>query len=245
MEFAGGWDSVAVLVGRWVERRPRRPDVEAQLRREVRLMPWLAPRLPLAVPVPELVSDDPLVVRHPLVPGEPTAGADPAHGRALGGFLRALHATPTAGAADLGVARADHDGALDRFGAEVVPLLPASRRGAALALLDAARGLPADTVVHGDIGPEHVLADGTGLTGVIDFGDTHLGDPAIDLAWALHGAARPFADAVAESFGVTGEQRERALVWHRLGPWHEVTHAFDTGASPAGGVEGVLDRLSP
>ncbi|MFT7836086.1 phosphotransferase [Saccharothrix sp. BKS2] len=245
MEFAGGWGSVAVLVGDRVERRPRRPDVEPQLRREVRLMPWLAPRLPLPVPVPELVSDDPLVVRHVLVPGEPTGGVDPAHGRALGAFLRALHATPPAGAAALGVAPADRAGALDRFAAEVVPLLPAAVRARAGALLDAVRDLPADAVVHGDVGPEHVLADGAGLTGVIDFGDAHLGDPALDLAWALHGTARPFADAVAESYGVTGEQRARALLWHRLGPWHEVTHAFDTGTSPEEGLAAVLDRLSP
>lgn len=244
VEFAGGWDSAAVLVDGWVERRPRRPEVEAQLRREVRLMPWLAPRLPLAVPVPELVSEDPLVVRHVLVPGDPTEGAGSGHGHALGVFLRALHACPPAGAAERGVAPAGHADALDRFAAEVVPMLPAPSRSPARALLDAARDLPADTLVHGDLGPEHVLADGARLTGVIDFGDVHLGDPAIDLAWALHGTARPFAEAVAVAYGVTGELRARSLVWHRLGPWHEVTHALDTGTSPAEGLAGVLTRLA-
>ncbi|WP_158849772.1 phosphotransferase [Saccharothrix deserti] len=107
MDFDGGWDSLARLVdGRWVERRPRRPDVVEQLRRETRLMPWLAPRLPLPVPVPEVVSEEPFVVRHVLVPGEPLE--IPEHGHQLGLFLRALHDCPADEAIRLGVPRRTH-----------------------------------------------------------------------------------------------------------------------------------------
>ncbi|WP_433025623.1 phosphotransferase [Actinomycetospora sp. CA-053990] len=46
--IGSGWDSDAVLVdGRWVERTARRPAAEAGLRREARLLPWLAAWLPL------------------------------------------------------------------------------------------------------------------------------------------------------------------------------------------------------
>ncbi|MDA3628734.1 phosphotransferase [Saccharopolyspora sp. WRP15-2] len=249
MEFSGGWDCAARLVGgRWVERRPRRPEVAVQLRREVRLMPWLAARLPLPVPVPEVVGEDPLVVRHLLVPGEPEERLDAVHGRALGRFLRCLHECPVADAIARGVpadAAADRARMVARFRAEVVPMLAVDLQRAGLALLDSVLEFPADVLVHGDLGPEHVLADGSGLTGVIDFGDVGIGDPAVDLSWALHGTSTVFADGLAAEYGVTSSQRERALVWHRLGPWHEVTHGADIGDADMvrSGLAGVLDRL--
>ncbi|MFD9964924.1 aminoglycoside phosphotransferase family protein [Amycolatopsis sp. NPDC058986] len=252
MDFPGGWDSAARLVdGRWVERRPRRPEVAARLRAEVRLMPWLAPRLPLPVPVPHVLSEAPLVVRHELVPGEPLERADADAGHRLGVFLRALHDAPSDEAIRRGVPSAEeaakeHAAMIDRFRAEVVPMLPADHRPAAGALLDATRELSGDTLVHGDLGPEHVLAGENGLTGIIDFGDTHIGDAAIDLAWALYGTPRTFADAVATTYDATSEQRERALRWHQLGPWHEVTHGLDT-ADPdtvRDGLDGVVARLA-
>jgi aminoglycoside phosphotransferase (APT) family kinase protein len=298
VELVGGWDSAATLVeGRWVERRPRRDEVAGQLRREVRLMPWLAPRLPLLVPVPYVLSEVPLVVRHELVPGEPLAspGApalpdahymatnepsillpgparkshsciDPQvarypglarkfhswaeHGRRLGAFLRALHDCPVREAVRHGLldardAAGEHARTLDDFRARVVPLVPVGQRGTALALLDELREPPGDTVVHGDLGPEHVLVRDGVLSGVIDFGDAHAGDAAIDLAWALYGTPAAFAGALAAAYGVVDSQRERALAWHRLGPWYEVTHGLDTddAATVRGGLAGLLSRL--
>ncbi|KAA5830149.1 phosphotransferase [Saccharopolyspora hirsuta] len=251
MDFSGGWDSAARLVGgRWVERWPRRPEVAAQLRREVGLMPWLAVRLPLAVPVPELVSEEPLVVRHLLVPGEPPERLEAGHGRALGRFLRCLHGCPVSDAVARGVPSsaevvADRVATAARFRADVLPMLTGDQRRAGLALLDVLPELPAEVLVHGDLGPEHVLGDASGLTGVIDFGDVNIGDPAVDLSWALHCTPAAFADALAEEYGVTGGQRERALVWHRLAPWHEVTYGMDVGDPGVvrSGLAGVAARL--
>jgi aminoglycoside phosphotransferase (APT) family kinase protein len=39
--------------------------------------------------------------------------------------------------------------------------------------------------VHGDFYARHVLYHGGRLTGVIDWGDVHIGDPAVDLAIAF------------------------------------------------------------
>lgn len=253
MEISDGWDSVAVLVdGRWIERRPRRPEVAAQLRRETRLMPWLAPRLPLAVPVPSVVLENPLVVRHVLVRGRPIAMPGAEHGRAVGAFLHALHGSPPVAAVEHGLPSSaevigDRVVEIDRFRTEVVPIVPAVHRDSARAILDAVEAFPADTVVHGDLGPEHVLVEDDAVSGVIDFGDAHLGDAAIDLAWALFGSSPAFAESVAASYGVTPALRARALIWHRLGPWYEVTHGFDIGddAVVRNGVAGLIDRLDP
>ncbi|MYT29923.1 MULTISPECIES: phosphotransferase [unclassified Streptomyces] len=249
--FPDGWDSEACLVGgRWVERRPRRPEVAERLRTETWLMPWLAPQLPLPVPVPAVVADDPLVVRHVVVPGEPLGAPLAAHGRRLGAFLRALHAADTTEAVRRGVPareRTCHERAdmVREFTSRVLPLLPAERRRPASALLAQVAALPARTLVHGDLGPEHVLARNGQLTGVIDFGDVHIGDPAIDLAWALHATPPAFADALATAYPVTPQLRQHALIWHQLGPWYEVTHGLDLDERDTvrSGLDGVLARL--
>src|SRR5687767_3801770 len=57
-----GYDSTAVDVnGSWVFRFPKRADVEAQQLLELRVLPVLGERVPLAVPLPSF-------------PGQPTAG---------------------------------------------------------------------------------------------------------------------------------------------------------------------------
>jgi aminoglycoside phosphotransferase len=236
--------------GRWVDRRPRRPETAARLRTETRLMPWLARRLPLPVPVPHVRSETPLVVRHELVPGEPLAEPGATHGRRLGTFLRALHDCPVDDAVRHGLpaasdAAAEHAATLDDFRLRVVPLVPAEHRGTAVALLDELREPPGDTVVHGDLGPEHVLVRDGALAGVIDFGDAHTGDAAIDLAWALHGTPAAFAEALSTAYGVLDAQRRRALAWHRLGPWYEVTHGLDLDDPDTvrNGLAGLVSRL--
>ncbi|MGY2063192.1 phosphotransferase, partial [Nocardia gipuzkoensis] len=129
MEIGQGWDSVATLVDAWVYRRPRRSQIAEQLGRETRLLPWLAPLLPLPVPIPEPVEGDPVAVRHRMIPGtaviEPTA----AHGMAFGAFLRALHDGPVDEAQRHGLppaARtlADRTEAVRQFREHVIPLLP-------------------------------------------------------------------------------------------------------------------------
>ncbi|MFI5776269.1 phosphotransferase family protein [Nocardia sp. NPDC051570] len=251
MEIGRGWDSVATLVDGWVYRRPQRPEIVEQLRRETRLMPWLAPRLPLPVPVPEAVDGDPVAVRHRMIAGEPLCEPAAGHGTALGAFLRALHDSPVDEALRHGLPSAERTAAeraaaVGQFRAQVIPLLPSAVRSRAWDLLGAVADLPADTVVHGDLGPDHLLVDADGLTGIIDFGDAHLGDAAIDLAWALHGAPAAFADALAAEYGVSDEQRARALLWYRLGPWYEVVFGRMTADDSLirGGTAGVIGRLT-
>lgn len=246
-----GWDNQTVIVeGRWVDRRPRRPEAVAPLRREAQILPRLADRLPLIVPRPVLLSEDPLWVRHALVPGR-SADSDALSaedGAAVGRFLRILHDTPTAEVAELPPPSEQHRSflaVLDDFRARVLPLLPGDRQPAAAALLDQAAQPTPSVLIHGDLGPAHLLlADGR-VTGVIDWGDMCLGDPADDLAWLLNGTSEAFAEALASEYGATPALRDRALTWHRLGPWWEVLAGLDHlgSAYVDSGTAGILDRL--
>lgn len=251
-----GWDNHTELVeGRWIDRRPRRPETVQQLRTEARLMGALAPHLPLRVPVPVVLDEEPLRVRHPLVPGRPATGAEltESAGAQLGAFLRSLHASDPEAAHRVGVPgpeAAQRQVAEDvaGFTRQVLPLLPADRVHAGEELLRDAEeaATTAPVLVHGDLGPEHVLTvDGRTLSGVIDWGDVRLMDPAVDLAWTLNGTPREFAAALAQEYGVTEELRRRGLVWHRLGPWHEVLWGLGDGGSQhvESGLAGVLGRL--
>jgi aminoglycoside phosphotransferase (APT) family kinase protein len=128
----------------------------------------------------------------------------------------------------------------------VVPLLPPDRRTEGARLLDAvAEPPPATCLVHGDLGPVHLLVRDGRLHGVIDWSDMVVGDPALDLAWTLNGSAPAFADALAAAYGVTPELRARGLLWHRLGPWFEVLGGVDFLGQDYvdSGLAGILARL--
>jgi len=200
-----GWDSTVWLVdGRWAFRFPRRKVVVPGLQREIAVLPLLAPRLPVAISVPELVGRPAAGYPFPFAGARYLPGAEPfqaapdeatriALAEPIARFLRALHsidpeACPaTAGLPLDGNRRADMpyrvDFTLRRF-AELRELglwrAPASVRS----MIEGARGLSAPAaprLVHGDLHLRHVLIRDGRLSGVIDWIDVGRADPAVDL----------------------------------------------------------------
>jgi aminoglycoside phosphotransferase (APT) family kinase protein len=252
-----GWDSVVYEVDdAWIFRFPRRVEVAERVRVEASLLPELAPTLPAPVPRFEIaVFDDASFVGYRKLPGEPLRrGIDePELGRRLGEFVSALHRFPVERAAGLGV-RAD-DAWPVRIGdfiamleARVVPLLGEADAARARTMFGEflGRGDALDPVVlHADLGPEHVLRRGSELTGVLDWSDARIGDPALDLAWPLHGTGPRFAAALMAAYGRDDGLRERALFYHRVGPWHEVLYGLeeDRPGFVRSGLDGIRARL--
>ncbi|HEY3561666.1 MAG TPA: phosphotransferase [Kribbella sp.] len=227
LTIAEGWDSEAWVEGDWLYRTPRRPEVRPRLLAEATLLPWLAPQVPLPVPLPELTQDG---VRHALLPGAPLSDAGLETGRELGAFLKALHAVDPADAVAHGALDADTATALKAreladFRTRIVPLLPSGVRATAGELLDRVAQVRT-SLVHCDFGPDHILMTGERITGIIDWTDAVIGDPALDLCWPLNGAPAAVTTGVLEVYRPTPDLVERARDWARLSPWYGVHRAL-------------------
>ena len=203
-QVVGGWDNQMWRLGdELAVRLPRTERGPELLRKEYRWLAGLAPRLPLPVPMPQRIGEPTERFPHTWlvttwVDGEPadrTPISDEQSAETLAWFLRALHVD----------APADAPTSPDRG----IPLwnleLPADAPVALRKIWDEAVAAPEWTGppvwLHGDLHPANVVvADGM-LTGVIDFGDMCVGDPATDLAaaWVLlpDGAAKRFFDVYA------------------------------------------------
>jgi aminoglycoside phosphotransferase (APT) family kinase protein len=238
LEIDDGYDfEVAIVDEDWVFRFPRRAGVEEALGLEIVLLPLLASALPVDVPSFELISRDPLFVGYRLIRGEPLVDED-ADG--VHAFLEALHALDPS---SLPVQHVDWVDAYREQCAEferlVIPLVDKDLRPQAKRLFSDAENLvdfkPA--LLHGDLGPEHLLVRDGRLAGVLDWGDARLGDPALDYAWLLNG---PFAD-----WEVDPDLRRRARFYHRLAPWYEAHYGLFTNrpAHTERGLAGIRDRL--
>jgi len=231
--FAEGWDYTILLVNeRWVFRFPRREIAVPGVRREIAVLPELAPLLPIPVPVPVFVGEPADGFPWPffgseLLPGRELGEAelgDPARvaiGRSLARFLRRLHDAEIAyelppdgnRRADMSVRVPRTRERLDELEASGLWQRPASVDR----LLETAEALPpsdASAVVHGDLHFRQVLiGDDAGPTGVIDWVDVCRSDPAIDLSMLWSYLPREGREAFLTEYGaVSDEQLMRARV---------------------------------
>jgi aminoglycoside phosphotransferase (APT) family kinase protein len=258
-----GWDSRVLVVDEtWVVKTPRRPEIARRLELEVRLLDAIAPLLPAPVPRAQLVAaEESIRAVYRRLEGEPLAQPAERTAAELGAFLHALHGGETlarAAAAGIPVLEAGawcaaYAARCDLFRGSVFPLLERTERARAddvfAAFLDEALADGFEpSLVHCDLGPEHVLvrADGS-LGGILDWTDARGGDPALDCAWLLHGLGKHSARTVLESYNRSLDDsfRERALFYHRLGPWYKVDHGLATGRGDlvGRGLERIRRRL--
>jgi aminoglycoside 2''-phosphotransferase len=206
VELGRGTDSVAFLVdGAWVARFPAVPAAQATLRREIALLPELAPALPLATPAFEHVGrngTELVFVAYRAIPGTPlTAEAFDALGwdeqeaalASLADFLRALHAFPVELARRAGVREERLTGGYNGQQRSLHRELDGVLSAAEMERLDGIferyeRDYEPDrltpVLLHADLKPDHVMYDPVAqrVTGVLDWGDVSFGDPDFDLA---------------------------------------------------------------
>jgi aminoglycoside phosphotransferase (APT) family kinase protein len=223
---ATGWSNETWrLGGDLAVRLPRRAPVAADLRKEHRWLPALAPRLPLPVPTPSRLGEPAAHFGWPWlvttwVPGEPgdraaiTCGAAAAD--ELARFLLALHVQAPPGAPAAGPRGVELRALTRDFDERLADAAPADSAGLR-AVWDAAVSAPgwngSPVWLHGDLHPANVLVRRGRLAGVIDFGELGAGDPAVDLAaaWLVlpAGAVGRFLDG----YAADDETVRRARGW--------------------------------
>ena len=210
--------------------------------REARLLGVVAERVDLAVPRPLWTDDDLGVLACTLLPGRALLGraAPPGAGLVLGRFLRRLHGTDPA--AVHGLVPVDDTppaGWLD--GLEGPPAL--------LEVLHRSVPPPTDlrVLVHADLGAEHLLEQGGALTGVLDWSDAALADPAVDLARLLRDFGEVVLDEVVQAYGGppdAGPWRARVLHLARCAALEDLAYGRRTGRTAyVAAAERSLARL--
>ncbi|MET7464851.1 aminoglycoside phosphotransferase family protein [Nonomuraea sp. NPDC005501] len=238
-----GLDNVVYEVdGELIVRGAKVADGDAT-RREAALLAAVRAISPL--PVPEVVFSDPeaAVIAYRKLPGRPlNLSPVPDPGRLaepLGAFLSALHAAPADGLAEL--APPDHYPAptlLQDAGQDyrdVESHVPEEHRPLVEAFLRAPVPAETDTVrfCHNDLGAEHLLADPeTGLlTGVIDWTDAALTDPAHDFARIYRDLGPEVFEATAAHYdgGLGEDDRARVRFYARCALIEDLAFGLSTG----------------
>lgn len=199
-----GWDNAIFRLGKRMKvRLPTAERYVAQVEKERRWLPFLAPHLPLPIPAPIATGVPgggypfPWSV-YDWLDGEPASRENITDLRRfaidLAAFLLALYAVdpgggPVAGAhnfhrgGDLRVYDAETREAIARLAGEITGAAATEVWEAALA----SRWQRQPVWVHGDVAAGNLLVRDGRLAAVIDFGSSGVGDPACDLvvAWTL------------------------------------------------------------
>lgn len=231
----------------WVFRFIHRSTALEGSAAELAVLAALPDDLPLPIPRPRFIGTPTSEVPWPfwgapLLPGSEIAEADlPDDARtgvagAVGAFLARLHDPALAARVVAATAGRGVTLRVDPWSrASPVDIVPRARR--TLDRLRSAGTMPPDqtvdrlladaarlgspdgepVVVHGDLHVRHLLVSDGAPSGVIDWGDAGLGDPAIDLMIAFQAFAGAARDAFRDAYGPIGvdtELRARALAVH-------------------------------
>ena len=209
----GGWTHVVLEVnGKWIFRFVRDPS-NTQLAVEQAFLPLFKKHSPL--PIPDIRYSGANFIAYEKIGGVKFSESvfrslgwreRTSHAAALGEFLSCLHAFPL----EHRHLKAAPFGGGDFWGElwpAAAPRLQSDNRKRAegyfhRALSRIASAAFRDVVTHSDIGTGNVLIDASGskLTGVIDFGDISVGDPAADFATFYRRFRKPFAEDMAEAY---------------------------------------------
>lgn len=204
----------------WVFRFPRSAEAAGMFEWERNVQGLVRDRLlPVATPRIELWGAPGPHFPHPFaghryVPGvradDPDVPRDPSLGQTIGELLGRIHSVPEREARAAGV-EFDRDGAREWYD-DVLSLAPSlrdlgSRVAPALDWLERVRGIPdayagPPRFIHNDLCPDHILIDPDSgrVTGIIDWTDAALGDPALDFVVLVAWQGWRFVDEVRTAY---------------------------------------------
>jgi aminoglycoside 2''-phosphotransferase len=206
--------------------------------REFRFLPFLAAHLPVSVPVPISCTGGRML--YPKLRGEPLTVAT-ANGpgrdeiaRQIASILQAFARIPIEAAVNGGIPRMDRTAGLLQAAGNVAAALPPElgddiQRWRGTFERNLSLTTPRTCVIHGDLWHENVLIDNSDhqVSGLIDFEQTSIGDPAWDVAAQRH-AGEDFARMVwGESYAGDMELWARADLLFQLRPFEGLRWAIE------------------
>ena len=248
----------------WVVRVAKHRNATRSLRREACLLTNIHDCVDLRVPIPEIVSPspDPAFNVHRILPGpaltrvayEALPDGDRSRcATQVGHFLAQLHRLDTgiAIACDVPVLRfAKRRRKVLKYATRhAYPHLDAAAQSFVETVLDPATDddTPLRAVVlHGDLSPDHVLFDETTstVTGIIDFGDLRVGDPAWDFVYLYEDYGLEFLTTALLAYKASepyGSFVERIYRWYLLAMIEWVAEAAEDNIDE---LDEALDTLN-
>ena len=240
-----GMDCSAWLIdGRCVFRFPKRETGAECLQNEIRVLPHIAARLPVPVSTPRWIGTPTPECAWPFAGYELIAGrsvcdvsipdsAASKFARSLARFLKTLHSISVEEARELEAPidewrrlAVDYrcDFARERLqqAEKLGSISNTSKWLSRLEEIEAASPLAKlQSLVHGDLYSKHVLIDEDfQLTGIIDWGDVHIGHPAVDLAAFWNTVPAAGRDAFLEEYGpideATWQLAQLRVIYHSV-----------------------------
>jgi aminoglycoside phosphotransferase (APT) family kinase protein len=251
-QLGEGQENIAYVVNdELIVRFSKAPDARqraARVQREASVLAAVAGVSPLPVPVPRFTVVERGCLAYFKVPGVPLADVPRQQrvaqaavvGATLGQFLKAMHALPVDRMADLVDTDADPLSEWHREAAEGYPavaaLVPTQYRHAVEAFFDASPPDDASAVVfsHNDLGVEHVLVEpGTWrITGIIDWSDAAIDDPAYDIGLLYRDLGPRALEAAIGSYrsDLTDVERlrQRAAFYARCSVFEDLAYGLET-----------------
>lgn len=248
-----GEDNVAFEVNdELIVRLGKEPDAASRAARvsgEARLLAAVSDVSPLPVPEPALTAAEEGCLAYFKLPGVPLIDVAPAQRAAhadsiavaLGRFLGALHALPVARMG--GLVEVDDEPAAvwleeaAEIYSEIGEAVPAVHRGAVEAFLSAPPppGGHDRVFSHNDMGIEHVLVDpATGtVTGIIDWSDAAITDPACDFGLLYRDLGPDALDLALRGYEAgpreAGKIKARAGFYARCGLLEDMAYGLQEG----------------
>ena len=272
----------------WILRFPRNNIVAENLKKEQAVLPVVAQRVEFAVPLFEHVGTwrGQPYAGYRRIPGRPLSGclfsgsklADEV-AESIASALSSLHAIPTllftepcAFEPTVEAWRQRYQELWETVRTRILPLLDsrmreAVERGFGRFLDKELKTLEDVALVHCDLGCEHILIeeDGTTVTGLIDFEDVTIGDPAIDFVGIFVTYGMEAVDRIRTGYQCESDVQGASVVQHascihraldvnfvnrlRFYTWmascHEVIYGLEEGKSDLveDGIEGLRIRL--
>ncbi len=272
--LGNGWAFWAYRAGHVVLRFPRDPEFVGGLEAEAAVMQELAPTLSLPAAAIELHDNGPNdlpFTSHRLISGISVVDLpcmlSPDSGSVFGRFLRAMHRFPVERAEELGIPnvppagrKADLQAIENNVRLQVFPLVSEEARLHITGRFDAYLSDSANfdwrpVLSHGDLDDWNVLADPSSgeLSGVIDWGDISIGDPARDFTTLLYGGfaakgmhLRDVLLAYGISEGDLETIRPRCAFSAFRWPLHEILYGLDSRQDNVvrGGIELLYRTIS-